>query len=66
MTILRAKKTTSNKTERLKKSLINPKNVTPFNLLIDADLHKRFKIKTISEGTSMTDVITEAIENYLE
>ena len=65
MSILKTKNVTNDKTERLKKDLINPKNMTPLNLLIDSDLHREFKIKVIRGNTSMTDIIIEAIKNYI-
>jgi hypothetical protein len=65
MAILKTKKHSSNKIDRMKKGLINPKNVTPLNLLIDSKLHTQFKIKTINNGTSMTEVLVEAIREYL-
>lgn len=65
MSLLKTKNTTTDKVEKLKKDLINPKSMTPLNLLIDSDLHTQFKIKTISDRTSMTDIIVQAIKQYL-
>ena len=65
MSILKTKTVSNDRTEKLKKDLINPKSLTPLNLLIDSELHKAFKIKTITENTSMTDIIVEAIRRYL-
>lgn len=65
MSILKTKNIANDKTEKLKRDLINPKSVTPLNLLIDTELHTQFKIKTITERTSMTDVLVEAIRNYI-
>ena len=65
MSILKTKTVSNDRTEKLKKDLINPKSLTPLNLLIDSELHKAFKIKTITESTSMTDIIVEAIRRYL-
>ena len=65
MSVLKTKNVTTNKTEKLKKELVNPKNLTPLNLLIDSELHTQFKIKTITDRTSMTDVIIEAIRKYV-
>ena len=36
------------------------------NIRIDEDLKERFRIKTIKEKTTMSDVITRAIERYLD
>ena len=66
MSILKVKSGTNAKTEKLKNNIINPKNLTPLNLLIDRKLHKQFKIKTCIENTSMTDILVEAIKNYLK
>lgn len=65
MSILKTKHGYSPRVDRAKRELLNPKNVTPVNLLIDSDLHKEFKIATTTEGVSMTDVIVEAIKTYL-
>jgi hypothetical protein len=65
MGILTTKTGTSDKTERMKRDLINPKSLTPLNLLIDSKLHKDFKVKTATDGIKMTDVIVEAIKKYL-
>lgn len=65
MSILKTKTVSNDRTEKLKKDLINPKSVTPLNLLIDTELHTQFKIRTTIERTSMTDVIVEAIKDYL-
>lgn len=65
MSILKTKNGTTAKTEKLKRDLVNPKSMTPLNLLIDSELHKNFKIKTITENTSMTDIIVEAIKKYI-
>lgn len=66
MSLLKAKSTASNKIHKMKQDLANPKNMTPLNLIIDSALHKAFKIKTISNGVSMTDVIVEAMEAYIK
>lgn len=66
MAILKTKRDTNRRVEKLKKTLISAKSVTPLNLLIDSDLHRRFKVKTINQFTSMTDVILDAIKQYLK
>lgn len=49
MSILKTKTVSNDRTEKLKKDLINPKSVTPLNLLIDTELHTQFKIRTTIE-----------------
>lgn len=65
MSILKTKHGYSPRVDRAKRELMNPKNVTPLNLLIDTELHREFKIATTQEGISMTDVIVEAIRAYV-
>jgi len=62
MNILKTKKESSERVERIKKSLLG---VMPLNLLIDTELHKSFKAKTATQGVKMTDVIVAAIQKYL-
>lgn len=36
------------------------------NILIDADLHRAFKMAAVRNNTTMTAIITEYIKEYLE
>lgn len=62
MAIIKPKKTTAPIVE----NAFAKKNSKPINLVIDATLHEQFKIKTVTEGTSMTDVIVFYIREYLK
>jgi predicted DNA binding CopG/RHH family protein len=57
-------KTKQGNTQRVDR-LLKSKDQRALNLMIDADLLKKFKIKTTTEGITMTQVIIEAIEEYL-
>lgn len=46
--------------------LLKKKEQKAVNLMLDAALLKRFKLKTVAEGTTMTEVIVDAIEAYLK
>lgn len=62
MTILKTKKTADARIEKIVHSLQSTK---PLNLAIDGKLLKEFKIATIRDGTTMTDVLTRAMREYL-
>jgi len=38
---------------------------TNLNMRIKSDLHRQFKIRTLTEDVSMTDVVVEMIKDYL-
>lgn len=64
MAILKAKKKSNFvRFEKLKKKLTD---VKPLNLDLDRDLLLRFKAKTSLNETSMTEVITYYIRQYVE
>ncbi len=42
-----------------------PEGSTRLTINIAADLLRRFKLKTVSEGTTMSQVLIEAIEQYV-
>lgn len=41
-------------------------NLIIFNLKMDEELRDKFKIKTIQNKTTMTDVVISAIKEYLK
>lgn len=61
MAILKTKKD-SGRTQGLRKKL---REQRPINLLIDAELFKRFKVKAATDGKTMTEVLVDAITDYL-
>jgi hypothetical protein len=67
MGILKVKKPAykNSRIDKMREELINPKNTASLNLNFDAGLIKKFKIKTVSEGITMTEVLTDAIKKYL-
>jgi ParG len=52
--------------EKMRNNLTNQKPTRALNLVIDASLLKRFKIQVATADTSMTDVITNMIEDYVK
>lgn len=44
----------------------NETNRTIMNIRIDRDLKKEFRIKTIEEGTTMSEIIMSYIREYLK
>lgn len=46
--------------------LLKKKEQKAVNLMIDATLLKRFKLKTVTENTTMTEIIIDSIEAYLK
>ncbi len=63
---LKTKTSTSAKVERLKKQMIDAKTTVPIHFKIDHALHIKLKVKTTLEKTSMTEVITRLIEQYVK
>lgn len=51
---------------KMKSKLSNPKGVKTLTLLIDGDLMREFKKSCAVNETTMTDVITRAIQDYLK
>lgn len=66
MSILKARNSRNDKIEKLKKELVQPEDTTPLNLLIDSNLHLQFKIKTVQNKVSMTEVVSFYIREYLK
>ena len=67
MSILKIKdKSHKNKTEKLKQSVINPRSTKTFNMLINSDLHRDFKVKCAINQTTMNEVINNFITLYLK
>lgn len=46
--------------------IANPRGIAKFNMNIEAELLQKFKIKTIQEGTTMTEVIQDLIRGYVK
>lgn len=44
----------------------NRENLVIFNIKIDENLRDSFKIKTIQDKRTMTDVVIEAIKKYVK
>lgn len=65
MSILKAKKVNNTRLKDLKKS-INAGNTITLNVLINSELHKKFKVQATLNGETMTDVVLKAIEGYLK
>lgn len=66
MSLLKTKNTSSSdKIDKMKQGLVNPKSMTSFNLSIDSVLHRKFKMAAIKNEESMTDIITQAMRDYI-
>ena len=53
------------KLEKLKSDLINPpRPKTTFTIILDAELHKTFKIKAAQEGKTLSDLTRDWIADY--
>lgn len=66
MSILKTKNHSSAKLQNLKKTLTNPTKIISMNVLVEGNLHKKFKIKSAMNGVTMTDVVLEAIREYVK
>lgn len=60
MSLLKTKKTNAKRFEKVKM-----KEQRPLSLMFDADILRRFKVKTAMQGENMTEVLTKAIRAYL-
>jgi hypothetical protein len=66
MAILKAKKSTNHRrVEKMQHQLTHPQSKRLMNALIDADLLKKFKIKTARESVTMTEVLSDFIRGYI-
>ena len=65
---LQAKKdvVTSSKVTKLKDEILNPKAYRNLNINIDTELLRDFKTKASQEGTTMTNILLDAIRAYLD
>jgi hypothetical protein len=50
----------------MKQEVTSPVSVKALNLTLNADIVKRFKLKTTAEEISMTEVIEQLILEYLD
>lgn len=66
MSILKAKNASNPRVNNVKKTLSNSKTLVPLNVMMDSELHKKFKIKTINADITMTDFVLEAIKEYVK
>jgi hypothetical protein len=66
MSILKTKSVSNSRIANLKKNLLDPKNLITMNILLDKEIHHKFKVKAAMNGVTMTDVITLAIEDYIK
>jgi hypothetical protein len=68
MTTLKTKQTSKRdaRLEKMRERIANQKSNRALNLLVDADLLKRFKVKVASVERTMTDVVTDMIQDYVK
>jgi hypothetical protein len=63
MAILKTKKNNDSRIDKMRGKLKTPRKV---NLIVDADLFKRFKAKTAAGDVTMTSIVIKAMEEYLK
>lgn len=68
MTYLKRKVPSSDsaRVQKMKQEVTSPVSVKALNLTLNADIVKRFKLKTTAEEISMTEVIEQLILEYLD
>jgi len=44
----------------------NKENKKRIHIIVDAELHRKFKMMTAAEGKKMTEVIIEFIKDYIK
>lgn len=66
MSILKTKNHSNSRISTYAKNLIKPKNIVSLNLLIDRDLHREFKIKATCSGLTMSEILTEMIQEFVK
>lgn len=65
MSALSTKQTSTPRAEKMKKRIGIKKDTVPLHVEVDAILHRKFKIKTIERGMSMTEVIEHAMLDFI-
>jgi hypothetical protein len=66
MAILKTKKNKCERVQKMKSLIKNNKvNFFPLSLRIESGLMKRFKMRAAKDEVSMTEILVDAIENYV-
>ena len=67
MAIMKTKKAPykNPRVEKMRKELLSPENRIDLSLTFDKALIKKFKMKTVADETTMTEILTKAIKEYL-
>ena len=65
MALLKTKKKTTSRVEKMKEIISNPHDKRPLNLIVDGDLLISFKLAVIRKGTTMTEILTKAMKEYV-
>jgi hypothetical protein len=63
---IKPKGASNSRVEKMREEMINPKSLKALNLLLDGALLKEFKMKTVRDGTTMTEVLTGCIVEYVD
>lgn len=63
---IKPKGASSSRVEKMREEMINPKSLKALNLLLDSELLKEFKMKTVRDGTTMTEILTGCIVEYVD
>lgn len=56
----------SKRVQKMKEEVTNPVSLKALNLTLNGDIVRRFKLKAIQEGVTMTEVIEQLILEYLD
>lgn len=65
MAILKTKKSTNKRIEKMKESL-SGRGTRSLTLMIDHELLTSFKVAVVRKGMTMTEVLSKAMKDYLK
>lgn len=63
---VKPKNTSNPRVDKMRQEIANPKSCKSLNLLIDSKLLMEFKMKTVRDETTMTEVLTGMIVEYVD
>lgn len=66
MTILKTKNSKTKRMEKMKQSLSNNGGTRSLTLMINSELLTNFKVAVIRKETTMTEVLSRAMKDYLK
>lgn len=63
---IKPKNVSNPRIDKMRHEIENPKSLRALNLQIDSKLLMEFKMKTVRDETTMTEVLTEMIVRYVD